>query len=285
MTIVYIVVIGVLIVVGYPLYSVIISSFSDPNAIYQGKVLFYPVGFTFEAYRETLRYPTVWLGYRNSILYTLAGTFINLIVTTLAAYPLSRKSLGGRRFIMLVFTFTMFFSGGLVPTYMIVMNLGLIDTPWALLLPGAMSVWNMIIMRTFFQSTIPEDLYEATLLDGGNDWNYLVSVVLPLSKAILAVMSLYYAVGHWNSYFSALIYLNTDSLYPLQVFLRRILVLNEVEADMMNLQNIADLAEMKRRMELMKYVLIIVASLPMLLLYPFIQKYFIKGVMIGSIKG
>ena len=283
--IVYAIAIGTLIVVGYPLYNVIICSFSDPNAIYQGKVLLWPVGVTFEAYRETMAYPTIWLGYRNSMFYTVAGTLINLVVTTMAAYPLSRRDLAGRGVVTLIFTFTMFFGGGLVPTYMVIMRLGMIDTVWALLIHCAMSVWNMIIMRTFFQSNIPEELYEATLLDGGNDWSFLIAVVLPLSKAIMAVMTLYYAIGHWNSYFDALIYLNSDALCPLQVFLRRILVLNEVDADMMNLQNIADMAEMKRRMELMKYVLIIVSSLPMLLLYPFIQKYFIKGVMIGSIKG
>lgn len=282
---VYILVIGTLVIVGYPLYNMVICSFSEPNAIYQGKVLFYPVGLTYEAYAETLNYPMIWTGYRNSLFYTTAGTLINLVVTTLAAYPLARRDLCGRNVVTLLFTFTMFFNGGLVPTYMVIMRLDMIDTIWALLIPSAMSVWNMIIMRTFFQSTIPEELYEATLLDGGNDWDYLKSVVLPLSKAIMAVMTLHYAVGHWNNYFSVLIYLNTDALCPLQVFLRRILVLNEVEADMMNLQNIADLAEMKRRMELMKYVLIIVSSLPMLILYPFIQKYFIKGVMIGSIKG
>lgn len=282
---VYFVVIGTLVVVGYPLYNVIICSISDPNEIYQGKVLLYPVNITFEAYKETMNYPMIWTGYRNSLFYTVAGTAINLVVTTMAAYPLARRDLSGRSVFTLIFTFTMFFSGGLVPTYMVIMNMGMIDTVWALLIPGAMSVWNMIIMRTFFQTNIPEELYEATLLDGGNDWSFLVSVVLPLSKAIMAVMTLYYAIGHWNSYFDALIYLNNDKLAPLQVFLRRILVLNEVDADLMNMQNIADLAVIKRRMELMKYVLIIVSSIPMLLLYPFIQKYFIKGVMIGSLKG
>ena len=282
---VYFVVIGVIVLIGYPLYNIIIYSFSDPNAIYQGKVLFYPVNVTLDAYRQVITYKQVWLGYRNSLFYTVAGTLINLIVTTLAAFPLSRKDLKGRSFVTLLFTFTMFFGGGLVPTYMLILNLGMIDTIWALLIPGAMSVWNMIIMRTFFQSSIPEELYEATLLDGGSDWHFLSRIVLPLSKSIMAVMTLYYAVGHWNSYFSAMIYLNSDRLAPLQVFLRRILVLNEVDADVMNLVNIADLAEIKRRMELMKYVLIIVASVPMLILYPFIQKYFIKGVMIGSIKG
>ena len=283
--VVYFIAVFALIAVGYPLYNVIISSVSDPDAIYQGKVLFLPVKPTLEAYEAVFNYPSIWQGYRNSLFYTFAGTFINLIVTVLAAFPLARRDLYGRNILTFVFSFTMFFSGGMIPTYIVVMRLNLLNSIWAMLIPGAMSVWNMIIMRTFFQSTIPEELYEATLLDGGNDVQYLLRVVLPLSKAILAVLGLYYAVGHWNSYFNALIYLNNNDLYPLQVFMRRILVLNEVDVDMMGMVNVTELATLRRRSELLKYALIIVSSLPVMLLYPFVQRYFVQGVMIGSIKG
>jgi multiple sugar transport system permease protein/putative aldouronate transport system permease protein len=285
MACVYLIALIALLAVGYPLWNVVVNSISEPTAIYQGKVFLWPVKPTLEAYDTVYRYPSIWLGYRNSLFYALFGTLINLVVTTLAAFPLSRRDLGGRRAFTLVFTFTMFFSGGLVPTYMVVMRLNMLDTPWALLIPGAMSVWNMIIMRTFFQTTIPEELYEATLLDGGNDFVFLTRVVLPLSKAILAVMALYYAVGHWNAYFNALIYLNDNRLYPLQVFLRRILVLNEIDVEIMGTLDVRETAAMQRRAELMKYALIIVSSLPVMILYPLVQKYFVQGVMVGSIKG
>lgn len=285
MAFVYFITIGALVIVGIPVINIIACSFSDGNLVQQGKVFLIPKGFNLEAYDMVLRYPGIWRGYRNSLMYVVLGTTINLTVTTMAAFPMSRKEFFGRGFIMVIFTITMFFGGGLVPTYMVVMKLGMVDTIWAILIPGSMGVWNMIVMRTFFTSTIPEDLYEATLLDGGGDLTFLIHVVLPLSHAVMAVMGLMFAVGRWNSYFAEMIYLNNDNLMPLQTYLRRILVLNQMKAGIDNTGDVESYEKAQRLASLMKYALIIVASVPVMVMYPFVQRFFMQGVMIGSIKG
>lgn len=266
-----------------PLLFIIAASFSSSSAVTSGKVLFWPVDFTLEGYEAVFRNKDIWIGYRNSLIYTVVGTVFNLGVTMLAAYPLSRRELPFRGVFTFLFTFTMFFGGGLIPSYINIRNLGLVDSFWVMLLPGAMSVTNMIIARTFIQSNIPDELLEAARIDGCSYSRFFFQIVLPLSKAVLAVLALYYAVGHWNSYFNAMIYLSTRSKFPLQIFLREILVVNIIDSSM-----VIDpvLLEAKQGLaDLLKYSLIIVASLPVLIAYPFVQKYFMKGVMIGSLKG
>lgn len=276
----------IFIVIAYPLIYIISASFSDPKLISAGQVYLFPKGFTLEGYRTILEYKAIWIGYRNTIFYTVLGTALNVMLTLCCAYGLSRKDLAGRNVLMLVFTFTMFFSGGLIPTYLVVKQLNLINTVWALLLPNAMSIWNLIIARTYFQTSIPNALEEAAFIDGCTNTRLFVSIILPLSKPIIAVMVLFYAVGHWNAYFNALIYLSDKELFPLQLFLRNILVMDQM-ADMVG----TDADEMKQMMlrmqlkESMKFGIIIVSSLPVLIMYPFMQKYFAKGVMIGAIKG
>ncbi|WP_404810107.1 carbohydrate ABC transporter permease [Metabacillus halosaccharovorans] len=271
------------ILVVYPLYFIVIASISNPNMIYEGKVWLLPKDITFEGYQRIFSDSKIWLGYKNSIIYTFVGTLVNVSCTLMAAYALSRRDLYGRNLIMFLFLFTMFFSGGLIPTYLVVKNLGLLNTMWALILPKAVAVWNVIVARTFFQTSIPNELLEAAKIDGCSDAKFFWKIVLPLSKPIVAVMVLFYAVGHWNSYFDALIYLNNEDLYPLQLILRNILIQNEASTQMMS--DIDSLAAKQRVSELIKYGVIIVASIPLLVLYPFVQKYFVKGVMIGGIKG
>lgn len=272
-----------LILVIYPLYFIVIASFSDPNMIYEGKVWFIPKELTLEGYERIFRDSKIWLGYKNSIIYTLVGTAVNVSFTLMAAYALSRKDLYGRNVIMFLFLMTMFFSGGLIPTYLVVKNLGLLNTMWALILPKAVAVWNVIVAKTFFESSIPSELLESARIDGCSDAKFFWKIVLPLSKPIVAVMVLFYAVGHWNSYFDALIYLNNENLYPLQLILRNILIQNQ--ASTMMIGDLDSLAAKQRVSELIKYGVIIVASIPLLIVYPFVQKYFVKGVMIGGIKG
>jgi putative aldouronate transport system permease protein len=273
----------IVLLVIYPLYFIVIASISDPNMIYEGKVWFLPKEITMEGYERILRDSKIWLGYKNSIVYTVVGTIVNVSFTLMAAYALSRKDLYGRNTIMFLFLMTMFFSGGLIPTYLVVKNLGLLNTMWALILPKAVAVWNVIVAKTFFESTIPGELLEASRIDGCNDVKFFWKIVLPLSKPIVAVMVLFYAVGHWNSYFDALIYLNNENLYPLQLILRNILIQNQ--ASTMMISDLDSLAAKQRVSELIKYGVIIVSSLPLLIVYPFVQKYFVKGVMIGGIKG
>ncbi|UNK16872.1 carbohydrate ABC transporter permease [Paenibacillus sp. N3/727] len=273
----------VLIVVLYPLIYVVSASFSSSSAVLSGRVWLWPVEPTLEGYKAVFKNTMVVKGFMNTIFYTMAGTAINLVLTVMAAYPLSRKDFQGRNVFMLLFVFTMLFNGGLIPTYLIVKDLGMIDTVWAMLIPGALSVWNVIIMRTYFQTTIPSELLEASQLDGCTDFRFLRSIVLPLSGPILAVIALFYAVGHWNQYFNAMIYLKRADLYPLQLVLRDILVQNEVNIEMLGDAKTAAARQGLR--ELLKYSLIVVTSVPLLVVYPFLQKFFVKGVMIGSIKG
>ena len=269
----------------YPLYFVVIASISDPNAVYNGEVLFLPAQMTLEGYEEIFHYGELWIGYLNSIFYTVAGVFINISVTMMAAYALSRKEMMLRGVILKLFMFTMFFGGGLIPTYLLVKSLGLLDSRWVLLLNGAVSVYNLIITRTFLISTLPEELHEAATMDGCRETRYLISVVLPLSGAIIGVNALYYGAGHWNSYFSAMIYLTNRSKFPLQLILREILNATTSSNVFEAAGSEAEKARQMRVAEVIKYCSIIVSSIPLLVAYPFVQKSFVKGVMIGSIKG
>lgn len=282
----YIISFGALLIVLCPLLFILSASVSEPKLVTMGKVFLLPKEFTLEGYKMILDYRPIWIGYRNTIFYTGIGTAINVFMTVTCAYPLSRKDLAGRNFFIKMFTFTMFFNGGLIPTYLVIKQLNIINTVWAMWLPVAVSVWNIIICRTFFENSIPYELQEAASSDGCTDIGILLKIILPLSKPILAVLVLFYAVSHWNTYFNALIYLNNENLYPLQLFLRRILIMDQM-TEMMGAD--PELVEqLIRRMELkdsMKFGIIAVSSLPIIAVYPFIQKYFVKGVMVGAVKG
>ncbi|KAF6568227.1 carbohydrate ABC transporter permease [Paenibacillus sp. FSL M8-0228] len=273
----------VMLLVLFPLYFVLIASLSDPNLIYSGEVWFFPKGFTLDGYGRIFSDSSIWIGYANSILYASLGTLIGVAVTICAAYPLARKGLAGKSVIMWFLLISMFFSGGLIPTYLLIKDLHMLNTIWALVIPGAGGVFNVIIVRTFFQSTIPDEMWEAASIDGCSNTRFFWSIVLPLSKSVIAVMVLYHVVGFWNGFFDALIYLNDESKYPLQLVLRNILVQNQANSSMMI--DVESYAAKMRVTELIKYGVIMVSSLPLLILYPFLQKYFVKGVMIGSIKG
>lgn len=274
-----------LIAVVYPLYLIIISSFSDPIQVGLGRVWLYPKGITFEGYKRILEHADLWTGYKNTIFYTVVGTCVNLVLTLTGAYALSRRDMPGRNIFMAFIVFTMFFTGGLIPNYLLIKNLNLIDKFMVMILPKAVIVWNLIIARTFFQTSLPKEIHEAAVVDGCSDFRFFLKIVLPLSKAIIAVLTIYYAVMHWNTYFDALIYLKSRSKYPLQIVLREILVLNQFSDSMMEMINSEASNEYIMIAESMKYGVIIVASVPVLTLYPFLQKHFMKGVMIGAIKG
>ncbi|HVL22546.1 MAG TPA: carbohydrate ABC transporter permease [Thermomicrobiales bacterium] len=272
-----------LVSVAYPLIYVVSASMSSPSAVISGRMWLWPVDFTLAGYRAVFDNPRILTGFKNSAFYTLVGTTVSVTLTILAAYPLSRKDLTGRGPIMFLFLFTLLFGGGLIPTYLVVRETGLLNTRWALIIPAALSVYNMIITRTFFQATIPDELLEAAQLDGVSDFRFLLDVVLPLSMPIVAVNALFYAVAQWNQYFNALIYLTDQGLFPLQLILREILIQNQVD-----LSKIGDIAQLEQRQhlaDLLKYSLIVVASLPVLVIYPFVQRHFVRGVLIGSLKG
>ncbi len=269
-------------IIAYPLLFVIFSSFEGQVSTLSLNI--FPKKWSFEGYKAVFEYHWIWIGYRNSIIYTILGTLCGLAFCILAAYPLSNPNLDGRNFFMGLFVFTMYFSGGLIPTYLTMRNYGMLDSIWALLLPGAANVYNMIIMRTYFSTQIPRELKEASELDGCGELRYLLQIVLPLSIPMLMVVGLYFAVGIWNSYFDAMIYMNTRSKMPLSIFLRDILILNN-STDMASMMDPDAIASLQERQHVMKYALIMVSSVPMFLLYPFVQRYFIKGVMIGSVKG
>ena len=282
---VYCIAIFAFLIVLIPLMNVISSSFSSGKMVQTGQIRIFPKEFTLDAYKMVFGYRDIWIGYRNTIFYTFVGTTLNVIFTILMAYPLSRRDLKGKAIIMKLLVFTMMFSGGLIPNYLLVKNLHLLNTAWSLWLPGLLSVYNVIVMRTFFQTTIPEELLEAAQIDGCTNRKYLVSVVLPLSKTILAVMVLLYAVGHWNNYFSAMLYLNEKNKYPLQIFLRDILISSKVDMSAMRGGDVQEMLKKQEMQILMKYSLIVVSSVPVFIMYPFVQKYLVKGVMIGSVKG
>lgn len=273
----------VALLVLYPLYFIIIASFSEPDAINTGKVLLFPVGFNTTGYERIFSEQSIWTAYRNTILYTAFGTFINIMLTMFFAYPLSRKEFFARKFLTFFMMFTMYFSGGLIPTYLLMRSLGLYNSPFVMVLLPALNVFNVIIAKTNIKNSIPEELYEAASIDGCSHFTFFFKVVFPLSQTIIAVLILYYGVAHWNEFMNGLIYLKDESLYPLQLVLRGILIQNQASADMMG--DVESLLEQQRAAELIKYGLIIVSTLPVLVVYPFLQKYFAKGVMMGSVKG
>ena len=270
-------------VILYALWFVVIASISDPNLVASAEVLFLPRGITWEGYKYILRDKRIWTGYFNTIRYAGVGTIFALFITIPAGYALSRQDMVGRSLIMKLLLFTKYFSGGLIPTYLVVKGLHLVDTPYVLMILGSFSVFNLILCRTFFINTMPMELQEAAEIDGCNIFQYFIQIVIPLSKAIIAIMALYYAVGHWNSFFNGLIYVTDNRLYPLQVILRDILISGQ-SVDPTTTDPDA-LEMMKQIARTIKYGVIIVSSLPVLVMYPFVQKYFVRGVMIGSVKG
>ncbi|OAB41808.1 carbohydrate ABC transporter permease [Paenibacillus antarcticus] len=285
---IYIYVFLAFIIVAYPVVYMLSASISDPKLVSSGEMWLWPKGITFDGYKRVFENASIWRGYGNTILYTVLGTLINLIVTLPAAYALSRKDFVGRNFFMGMFMVTMFFGGGLVPSYLLIKNLGMVDTIWAIVIPSAASIWNIIVSRTFFQSTIPNELQEAAQIDGCTNMRLFFQIVLPLSMPIIAVMGLFYGVGNWNSYFSALIYLNDESKFPLQLILRQILVLQEMSAQPGGSMDATTALALNNKAEvaaLVKYAVIIVATVPIIAIYPFLQRYFVQGVMIGSVKG
>lgn len=269
-------------IVFYPLMYILSSAFSSPTAVSKGQVVFFPVDFSLRGFEEVFSHKAIVTGFANTLFYTVVGTLVNIVLTVAAAYPLSRKNLPGRRILLFVFTFTMLFNGGLIPSYLLTAKLGLINNRAVMIIPVALNVFNVIICRTFFETTIPEELIEAAQLDGLSHTRFIIQIAMPLSKSIIAVLVLYYGLGHWNSYFQAFLYITDKSKFPLQIILRDILVLNQVN------EIIGDplLFHAKQGLaQLLKYSLIVVASLPFMLAYPFVAKYFVKGVMIGAIKG
>ena len=283
MAVVYLILLTAGFAVAYPLIYVVSASFSSTKAVVSGQVFLWPVDLSLYAYQVAFRNNLIMIGYKNSVIYTALGTAINVIMCVLCAYPLSRKRLLGRSVFSWLLVFTMFFSGGLIPTYLVVSNLKMINTIWAMIIPGAMNAWFVILMRTYLQSSIPEDLYESANIDGCGPIRALGTIVLPLSTPILAVISLYCAVGIWGSYFDAFIYLTNKDLFPLQIALRNILILNQI--DPTTITDAKELALRQGLINVLRYSVIVMASVPPLLLYPFAQKYFIQGIMIGSLKG
>ena len=275
----------IFLIVAYPLYFVIIASVSDSTLVATGKVLLWPKGFSLFGYQEIFQDSRIWVGYKNTMIYSLGGTFVNLLLTLPAAYVLSRYEFKARRILMFFFVFTMFFNGGLIPTYLLMKDLSMIDTMWVFIFnPVTVNVFNLIIARTFFENTIPKELYEAASMDGCSHFTFFMKVALPLSKAVVSVIGLYYLVWHWNDFFTGLIYIRDYSLQPLQIVLRDILISNQVFAEGAGSGG-AGGGYAQRYADQIKYGVIIVSTLPILIVYPFIQKYFEKGVMIGSVKG
>jgi len=279
---IYVILCLVLIAVLYPLIYIVSSSISSPAAVTSGRVWLWPVDISFKGFKVLFNTPQVTTGYGNSIFYTTAGTLISVALTIMIAYPLSRKTFFGRNVMMMLITFTLLFSGGLIPTYMVVKELGLINSRWALLIPNAIWVWQVIIARSFFQSSIPDELFEASEMDGCSDLRFLRSIVIPLSMPIIAVLVLMYAVGQWNAYFDALIYLKSADKFPLQLILRSIIIQNNSAG---GINDAMKQVERQQLAELLKYSLIVVATLPVLVIYPFVQRYFVQGMLVGSVKG
>jgi putative aldouronate transport system permease protein len=273
-----------LIIVAVPLIYIVANSFSSPSAVSAGRVLFWPIEPSIKAYQEAFSDPMIMKGYLNSFIYAIGGTLISVTLTIAIAYPLSRRTFFGRNVIMSVLIFTMLFSGGLIPTYLVVQDLGMLNTRWAMVIPSAIGVWQVIIARTFFRSTIPDELYEAATIDGASDLRFLWSIVLPLSKPVIAVIALMYAIFQWNSYFDALIYLKDPGLYPLQIVLRNVLILNTLTGSTTT-TNLAQQLEQQQLANVLKYALIVISSLPVLIIYPFVARHFTKGVMVGAVKG
>ncbi|WP_422935000.1 carbohydrate ABC transporter permease [Sinomonas sp. P47F7] len=270
--------------VVYPLYFIAIASVSDPSAVYEGKVWFAPSGITFEGYQRIFADPKVISGLQNTVVYTVLGTAISVSAILTGGYALSRKDLPGRKFFMLLFVITMFFDGGLITKYLVVRDLGLMNTVWAVVLPGAVGVWNLIIARSFFEHTVPDELREAAQMDGASDFRFFFQVALPVSKPLIMLMVMIHVVAHWNSFFDALIFLNDDSKYPLQLVLRNILIQSDVSSATGSAGDAASYAAQQRIADLTKYAMIVVSSLPLMIALPFMQKHFTKGALIGAVK-
>lgn len=272
----------VLLCVLYPLYFIIIASVSDPTLVNNGQVFFLPKGINFDGYKRVFGYNMVWRGYANTIFYTVLGTFFNIAVTMMLAYPLSRKIFSGKTVLMVYLLITMYFNGGLIPTYLVVKSLGLYDNWTVMIILGIVNVFNVIIAKTFIQNSIPEELFEAAMIDGCSHFKFFLRIVFPLSKAIVAVLVLYYGMEHWNDFMKALIYLSNEQAFPLQIVLKKILIESDISSEFINVE---DAVKRQNESEMMKYALIIVSTIPVMILYPFLQKYFVQGVMIGSVKG
>lgn len=267
----------------YPIVYVLSASISSPRAVMSGQVILWPVELSLKGYEAAFRNSALLTGYANSMIYAVVGTLFNVGITLTTGYALSRHELIGRQFFNLLFAFTMWFGGGLIPNYLLVRSLGIMNTRWAMWLPGMMSVWNMVLCRTYIRNTIPEELFEAVMMDGYGYFRFFTRIVLPLSGAIIAVLTMFYAIGHWNAYFNAFIYLNNPALYPLQIILRDILIQNQLEMEAVSevTSSYADIGVV----EVLKYAVIMLACLPLWIIYPFVQRFFVKGVMIGSLKG
>lgn len=274
---------AIVFMVVYPMWFIIIASFSDQHAVSAGQVRIFPKGISLYGYQKLFSDARIWTGYKNTIMYAVLGTLLNLVVTMPAAFAMSRREFKPRRVLMFLLTFTMFFSGGMIPSYLLIKSLGMLNSMWVFIIPGAMSVWNLIIARSFFETSIPEDLHDAAQIDGLSYFGYFMKIVLPLSTAILAVIGLYYFVGHWNDYFTGLIYVNEQDKLPLQNVLQQILLANQT--NQMGQDSALSGVEAQQFADQIKYGVIIVATLPLLVIYPFLQKYFEKGVMIGAVKG
>ncbi len=278
----------VLVIMLYPLYYIVIASISEPYAVATGKVYLWPQGFTLEAYKNVFENERIWIGYRNTIFYTFFGTILNLMWTLPTAYVLSKKNLKGRNFLSWYFLIPMYFGGGLIPTYLLVKSMGLLNQPYTIVILGGLSIYNMVVTRTFFSNSIPDELYESARIDGASDFICFFRIALPLATPIIAVMALYYGVARWNDYYTALVYVGQTKYQPLQLVLRSILISNEsalVIADDMEVSDLILNARRAYMAEAMKYSVIFIASAPLLAAYPFVQKYFVKGMMIGSLKG
>ncbi|MBR0464373.1 MAG: carbohydrate ABC transporter permease [Clostridia bacterium] len=282
MAFVWIFTVFMVLVILVPLVFVVAASFSSPEALLSAKVFLWPVDFTLRGYRMVIEHEMLPTGFKNTFIYAILGTCINVVMTVLAAYPLSRRDLKIRNAVMMLFAFTMLFNGGMIPTYLLVRNLGMLDTIWAMVIPNAMAVWNLIITRTYMQTTIPGEMLESANIDGCDDFTFLLKMVIPLSVPIIAVNVLLYAVGHWNSYFNAMMYLNNNKLYPLQLVLRDILIQDDTAGMSMD---VTKQLEKQQTRYLLQYTTIVVGTVPVMLLYPFIQKYFVTGMMVGAVKG
>lgn len=278
-----------LVITLYPLIYIISASISDPLYVNSGQMWLWPMGITFEGYELIFANSDIWQGYMNTIIYTILGTAINLLVTIPCAYALSRPEFQGKKFFMTFIMITMFISGGIIPTFILIQSLGMLDSIWALILPGATSVFNIVVTRTFFNSNIPREMEEAAIIDGCSDFMMFIKIILPLSMPIIAVMALFFGVGHWNSWFGAMIFLTSRSLFPLQLILREILVMAEMfsmpEAGAMDAEAAARAHSRQQLVQVIQYGVMIVSTLPVIMIYPFLQKYFVQGVMIGSLKG
>ncbi|NBJ68857.1 MULTISPECIES: carbohydrate ABC transporter permease [Clostridia] len=276
----------IVLVITYPVIFIVSASISDPAAVNTGKMWLWPVDITFDGFKKVFQNEAIWRGYYNTIIYTLVGTAIHLVLLLPASYALSRKELKGKKLLLWFILFTMLFNGGLIPTYLVVKSLGMLDTMWAIVIPGVVGAWSLLVARTFFQQSIPDQLVEAAKIDGASDIFIFFRIALPLSAPLIAVMALFHGVSMWNQYFGALIYLSDESKYPLQLVLREILIVNEISGDgmMEGAGTTGSLVEQVKTADLIKYAVMIVSALPLLIIYPFLQKYFVKGVLIGSVK-